>query len=549
MIKRKLDDKLGLQNNLNDISFVLNKSISSMKKSGIILIQKINEEDRMKESIVKIQSFVRKFLYKKALVFKNILLMKQKYKKQLIKVKSILIKSLIRNKIKKLILLIKNQNSETFKEYRNYCAIIIQKNFKGYRERTNYKKAIQKKHYLLKKILSIIKGWKIRKIMKDEKIVKLKEEIHKIGIQIYQTKNPSFLRTYFKHHPDFLNMKRKQKIIELISLINAFYYTFEGVLRRQFVSKCANKNLEKFNTSSLNKNLYAAIQKNDLTRSNYLNPKESRKQIKINPNNMKSMKNSDNLTKIWNNNNNMLLNSLSKPIKLISNQKNKKMKISSPSQEHMNNLKNIGNFTSRNKNLLERIKSVGLNEKVYLDKKIYNCIINLDKNFDSNFSLSQNNNKILSNFIKYINKDKMTIEIQPFLKRKSKQMEIMKHLDWKNVPNKVECWNTNQRTSKSNSKAITKKVDQRNDKEKELNPLEILSLSQNPKLNSQIINLIEYDATFRYKKLFNQYFCLHSVEEVPNTYFKKINKKTKIPSLYYKSRFLTNYNEDSYLVF
>ena len=109
--------------------------------------------------------------------------------------------------------------------------------------------------------------------------------------------------------------------------------------------------------------------------------------------------------------------------------------------------------------------------------------------------------------------------------------------------------NTNQRASKSNSKAITKKVDQRNDKEKELNPLEILSLSQNPKLNSQIINLIEYDATFRYKKLFNQYFCLHSVEEVPNTYFKKINKKTKIPSLYYKSRFLTNYNEDSYLVF
>lgn len=61
--------------------------------------------------------------------------------------------------------------------FRQYSALFIQKVWKGYRVRKDVKSILNRKRFARNKIKALVRGWKIRKIMKNEEIVSLKQEL------------------------------------------------------------------------------------------------------------------------------------------------------------------------------------------------------------------------------------------------------------------------------------------------------------------------------------------------------------------------------------
>ena len=67
--------------------------------------------------------------------------------------------------------------------YVNHCATLIQSNFKGYKERKYYKMFLPFYRRFKMLLNSVVCGWRVRRIMKLNKIEKKKSEIIKFNDQ------------------------------------------------------------------------------------------------------------------------------------------------------------------------------------------------------------------------------------------------------------------------------------------------------------------------------------------------------------------------------
>lgn len=169
---------LSIPNISNALSSQINPQITSQqesKKIGAIRIQKISERIIIKRTMKKLKEYKN--------VDKQLLLSK----------------------------------------YINHCATFIQKHFKGCKIRKNYKTLLVKRKKFTQLRKGLLKGWKIRCIMKCKKVASLKKVILDITVSM-----KSLMKLSDESSQTLLNalkIERPQKIKDFIRIINILYGT------------------------------------------------------------------------------------------------------------------------------------------------------------------------------------------------------------------------------------------------------------------------------------------------------------------------------------
>jgi len=444
-----------------------------------------------------------------------------------------------------------------WEKYLSHCALFIQKNFRRYGVQKKYGKLLKKSIRLMQLRKALIKAWKIRKIMKLRKISGNIKMIRNLQNSVYSLQNSN--DQYSKNMCMIIKSQLSNKIADLQRLIHILYLTGDWTNEKNYIK---DSPVKKF-----------VIQK------------------KIINDNLQNPKHNSEISKPIENNSEIISKIRSKSKSRVESPKpilSHKM-FASPQNEDYDNrpIKPLGQDLLKNYEMDESVKNefesgkvkkkpkreflkrkevydpkkaienAQLNKKLANIKKITPEIQNRN-NFIIRNEYKTNEEKfsgIMQNNEEEIMEQKIqrVISPKPYLKRKSKKVEISK-LDWKRVAKRVDCWNPQTKMQKiaydkkqKNNIPYKTKL---NEKSKNFSTEKITNRQKQTKQKDiKKSTHIQIDLTKIQEKLsarellvlFNQYHGENSIQ--------KNITESKIPILKKKSRFYVNYQDENYEVF
>lgn len=446
----------------------------------------------------------------------------------------------------------KETQDKIMSKYLNYCALCIQKMYKGYKERKNFKKKLCIFNIQKDKLRPLIQGLIIRKAMKSAEIIFLIQQIKALR----KSKFPK--GKDFKNSSENISISEKRFVL-VPELIERISFLTKNIT---YNKKGKNKKFYKKEDNFLNSAI--KIRKNPIKESkeNFVNIQESL------GNNLLNKKIEKNET---NHNNKKNTQEIFDDLPIPALDPNKKSDACFISEEDLNDksnnhpkkeyLKRRANYNP--KKSIEETKNKPIIVKPR--KKIKEMILESQKILDDANNINEQSQKDPENIA----------EVKPYLKRKSKIICTQK-INWTKVSKKIDCWNKkkdlNQKIQVYHSpKACKKKLEDsqkpystiKNSFDKEFlsefkdknDTFSDLSLSDmcdyNPEIESlktpyEIKSHKQNSSFLKLDDIISYYKSLP--EENIMTYFtsERKNSDSKIPILRFNSSFFDNYSENQY---
>jgi len=383
-------------------------------------------------------------------------------------------------------------------KYKDHCAEMIQKIWRGYKIRDKYRDLLFRRIYYRELRRALLSGWKTRKIMKTDKCIKGKENVRnwerKFGV---------------KNKNEDLRKIRRKLVEEFMSIFNVLYLTgkwtrLNKVREMRMPRKMQGNNKNRAVSNSplrKNKNIIRTqspnIRQNQIFTPLYNNPQippvypyiipmyfpikriqektsqpEKRKENEIaiiqpiSIGNQPTPTQSQNINKQTPIENKPIKNEDEKRARLLSSFNTVKSSENEKNEENQNTEKPIPIPPEINKNAIlikksreikpKEVKKFSNFDEIPLPKsKFTDKIAESYTNFDKNSSLRTSPRT--ANSLKNVQKsDVQSKSPKPFLKRKTKKMEPTK-INWKRKP-RIDCWWPEQGQEKIQIIAIHKQI-------------------------------------------------------------------------------------------